>query len=78
MAPDALGAAGVRRVCYELEVGHSGRGGGILCRHAHCLFLLLCCRFLLHKMYPVSEKESTSFIFTMSSGNVVEFSYFDW
>ena len=43
MAQGALGAAGVRRVGYGLEVGRSirtagGPGGGILCRHAHSLF----------------------------------------
>jgi len=31
---------GVRRVGYGLEVGHSGRGGGISCRHAHSLLFV--------------------------------------
>ena len=32
-----LGAADVRSVGYGLEVGCSGRGGGILCRYMHSL-----------------------------------------
>ena len=43
MQQGALGAAGIRRVGYGLEVGCSvrtaGGAGGILCRHAHSLFL---------------------------------------
>jgi len=42
MVQGALGAAGVRRIGYELEVSRSvrragGAGRGILCRHAHSL-----------------------------------------
>jgi len=41
MEQGALGAAGVRRVGYGLDVGrsvHTAGGRGILCRHAHSLF----------------------------------------
>jgi len=43
MAQGALGAAGVRRVGYGVEVDRSGSGeGGILCRHAHSLLFHIC------------------------------------
>jgi len=42
MTRGALDAAGVRRVGYGRgpQRAYIGRGGGILCRHAHSLFCL--------------------------------------
>ena len=48
------GAGRRRRKSCRLWTGGGPQRAGILCRHAHSLFLLMCCRFLLHKMYPVS------------------------